>query len=238
MSSLNALVDATLVVEKLRVQSQVRLSHLKLNNVKCEDTKELYRRVNDLEKWIDKRIAGHLESHSAYPWFSRVKGIGKENIAKVVALVDIEKASTISALWKFSGYAPGDKRVKGEKLCYNSQLRMLCWRVAGSLLKAKGKYYTKYLDFKDFYVKRCEAQRIKIVPAASLPKVNGKKIETATIISEGHIHNMALRKMIKLFLANLWLVWREAEGLPTRNPYSQDYLGHSHIIDPWEMVDR
>jgi hypothetical protein len=189
--------------------------------------------VEALENWIDGRIADCLESHPDYPWFSRVKGIGKENIAKVVALIDIERAETISALWKFSGYAPGDKRIKGQKLEYNSKLRMLCWRVAGSLLKAKGKYYEKYLEAKEYYTKRCERDGIKILPQA---KIKGK--DGNGVISEGHIHNMALRKMIKLFLAHLWLTWREARGLPIRAPYSVEYLQHTTIIDPWDMVEK
>jgi len=58
------------------------------------------------------------------------------------------------------------------------------------------------------------------------------------MISEGHIHNMALRKMIKLFLVCLWVVWREEEGLSVTKPYAIDRLGHNSYIGPWEMVDR
>ncbi len=44
--------------------------------------------------------------------------------------------------------------------------------------------------------------------------------------------------MVKLFLACLWLVWREAEGLPSRSPYAIEKKGHSTVISPWEMIDR
>lgn len=54
----------------------------------------------------------------------------------------------------------------------------------------------------------------------------------------GHLDAMALRKMTKLFLSCLWLVWREAEGLPTRDPYPIERKGHTSLISPWEMVDR
>ncbi len=77
------------------------------------------------------------------------------------------------------------------------------------------------------------------MPATKLPKdKNGKRYEPEGIISAGHVHNQALRKMIKLFLACLWLKWREAEGLPVTKPYAIDKLGHNSYIDPWEMVDR
>lgn len=242
MDTLSTLGDATLAIEKVRVRTQVRQSHLKLQGRVDIETDELLRRVKDLEEYTDGRIATILKSHPAYSWFNRVKGIGKENIGKVVGLVDIERANTISALWKFAGYAPQDghamKRTKGEKLCYNSQLRSMCWRLGGSLMKAKGTFYDYYLDQKERYTQRYQGEGKQIVPATSLPKVNGKKQETDIYISKDHVHNQALRKMIKLFLACLWLIWREVEGLPVTSPYAIGQLGHNSFIDPWEMVDR
>lgn len=242
MDRLTVLVDATLAIEKQRVASEVRQSHLALQGRSDPETDELHRRIKDLEEYIDGRIADLLKAHPAYPWFSKVKGIGKENIGKVVGQVDIERATTISALWKFAGFSvengKAPKRTKGEKLSYNSQLRSMCWRLGSSLLRARGKFYDYYLAQKAAYVQRYENQGRAIVPATALPKIEGKKQETDSIISEGHVHNQALRKMIKLFLACLWLTWREAEGLPVTKPYAIDKLGHDSFIDPWEMVDR
>ncbi|MEK7555259.1 MAG: hypothetical protein AAB516_00330 [Patescibacteria group bacterium] len=237
------LVRSMLQVEKLRVATQVRQTHLKLQARVDLETDKLLERIDDLEKYADERIASLIKSHPAYPWFSRVKGVGKENIGKVIGLVDIEKANTISALWKFAGYhvdnGKAPKRVKGGgKLGYNSQLRSMCWRLASSLLKGQGKFYKYYLVEKGKYQSRFISQGMKIVPASQLSRNNGKKQETEGKISEGHIHNMALRKMIKLFLACLWLEWRKAEGLSTRSPYSHEYQGHTTMISPEEMVDR
>ncbi len=240
--SLPALVDAALTIEKLRVSSEVRQSHLARHNEHDPETDELHRRIRSLEDYVDARVATLLKAHPAYPWFSRVKGVGGENIGKVVGLVDIEVATTPSALWKFAGYAPVDgkaeKRQKGAKLHYNSQLRSMSWRLANSLLRARGKFYDYYLAEKDKYQQRFHNEGKQIIPATQLPKDNGKRFEPSDLISEGHVHNMALRKMIKLFLALLWLTWREAEGLPTPTPYPVEYLGHSHVITPEEMCDR
>lgn len=239
---LNTLVDAVLVIEKLRVASQVRQTHLSLQGRKDIETDELLKRINDLEKYVDGRVAVFIKGHPAYHWFSKVKGVGKENIGKVVGLVDIEKANTISALWKFSGFSVENghspKRSKGEKLCYNSQLRSMCWRLGSSLLRAKGKFYDYYLKEKEKYIQRYENQGVKIVPANALPKKNGKRYEPENVIADGHVHNQALRKMIKLFLACLWLTWREAEGLPVTAPYSIDILKHDSFIEPWKMIDK
>lgn len=247
--ALNTMVDAALAIEKLRVASEVRQTHLALQGRDDPETNELHRRLEDLEDFVDGRVAYLIQNHPAYPWFSRVKGIGRENIGKVVAPIDITKANTPSSLWKFAGFSVEDgvapKRVKGGgKLEYNSQLRSMCWRLGSSLLRAKGKFYSYpvrgagYLEYKEQYYKRFENEGVKIVPATSLPKKDGKRYESESMISEGHVHNMAMRKMIKLFLVCLWVVWREAEGLPVTKPYAIDILKHGSYIDPWEMVDR
>lgn len=253
MKTLNSLVDATLAIEKLRVASEVRQSHLKLQGKVDPETDELHNRLVSLEEYVDGRIALLIKAHPAYPWFSQVKGIGLENVAKIIGLVRIESeykedgsempfANTISALWSFAGYSvengKAPKRKAGDTLSYNSQLRSMCWRVGGSLMKSKGKFYDYYLSQKERYALRFQNESIKVVPASQLPKIDGKKQEGTGYISEGHLHNMALRKMIKLFLACLWLKWREGLGLSTTSPYAIDQLKHNHYIKPEEMMDE
>lgn len=257
MDTLSALVDATLAVEKIRVRTQVRQSHLKLQDRNDPETDALAERLTDIEGYIDGRIASILKTHPAYGWFSQVKGIGKENIGKVVGqvrvkpekgtdkegnVIELPYADSISALWKFCGFSVENgvapKRAKGEKLSYNSQLRSMCWRLGSCLLRAQGKFYEYYLSQKERYKQSYVNRGWQIIPATSLPLKDGKRYESEGIISEGHVHNQALRKMIKLFLACLWLEWREAEGLPVTEPYAIGKLGHNSMIRPAEMVDK
>jgi len=262
------MVDAALAIEKIRISTEIRQSHLAKQNKHDPETDELHRRIKDLEVFVDGRVAHLIESHPAYPWFSLVKGVGGENIAKVVAPIDIEKANTISSIWKFTGFAPDKegkamRRVKGGgKLEYNSQLRSMCWRLASSLKIARGKFYQYYIQEKDKYTERFENQGYKILatprgrwmcsncgaswnkqreitPCCDNPAIEKKlRGEPPEVIWVGHLDAMAVRKMIKMFLACLWLVWRKAEGLPITGPYSIEKLGHSKLISPWEMVDN
>jgi len=41
-----------------------------------------------------------------------------------------------------------------------------------------------------------------------------------------HINNRARRKMVKQFIADLWVKWRKLEGLPVSEPYAVAILGH------------
>jgi len=255
---LSALVDATLAIEKLRVASEVRQSHFARQRKRDTETDELHRRLVSLEDYVDGRVADLIKGHPAYPWFSRVKGVGRENIGKVVGLIDIGRADTISALWKFSGMDVQDgkapKRKRGEKLSYNSQLRSMCWRLSISLLRAKGKFYNYYLEAKEKEARKftvistpkgrlCPKCLTEVTAKATkyCPKCGTQlslKEEPKGVLFEGHLHNRALRKATKLFLACLWLTWREAEGLPVSKPYAIDIQRHSSFIGPWEMCDR
>jgi hypothetical protein len=296
MNALNNLVDAELAIERERVSLDIRLSHLKLQGRDCQDTAETRDKLLEVERWVENRIATILKDHPAYPWFSKVKGIGSENIAKCLSplrikaeqgyrknpktkqleLIDLPYATTVSDVWAFSGYSVNSdgkamKPKEGEVLHYNKQLRSMWWRLGSSILKAslrqqcskcgkligqagidshtcKDAHFATVATskFGEYYLKQ-KARDIdqyinkgwKVVPASELPKDNdGKKYEPEGIISEGHIHNRALRKMIKLFQACLFLTWREAEGLPATKPYPIDILGHNSIIKPWEMTDK
>jgi len=256
VSSKVFLTKVMVLVEKVRIATQTRLSHLKIQGTVDPETEELFIELKRLEKYVDGKAEGWVLSHPASYWFLLIKGVGLENIAKVIAPIDITKAHYPSSLHKFFGYhvvngfAP--KRQKGEKTDWNFEQRVFANRLATSLIRGKGKFYQYYLQEKKKYEERFTSQGFKIVDAAKLPrkkvsktkasstspKGKGWLCKTDDCISKGHVNQMAIRKMIKLFLSCLWLVWREAEGLPLSEPYPIGQLGHQHKIDPWEMVDK
>lgn len=271
------LVDSMLRIEKSRVATQVRQSHLKLQNKVDPETNELLEKLVEVEKYLDGRIGRLIEAHPVWPWASRVKGVGRENLAKIVGLMDIEKVSKVSSIWKFAGFHVVDGKAPkpklGEKLEYNKQLRSMCWRLAGAILKAGIRQYcvkcgeqrpakvqgiepicqcggrefeskpeTRFAEYyfrqKNSYEARYRKQGIKIVPTAQLPKEKGKVYEPPDMISEGHVHNQALRKMIKLFLSCLVVFWKDELQQPLRPLYVMEKLGHQDLITPEEMTDR
>lgn len=236
------IVDMIGYIQKARVSAQVRLTHLKKQNKKCDVTERLLEKAHEFEKWLEDELAEQVKANPAYFWFSKIKGIGNVNIGKIIGEIDIQKASQVSKLWRFAGFGvngngTSEKPIKGEKLHFNKTLKSMCWRLGKSLIRAKGKYYEFYKNEKERLLKREKEKGRKIVPSNKLPVKKGKHIETNKYIGLGHIDMMAMRKMIKLFLSHLWLEWRKAEGLPITNPYVQDIKGHSNLIHPEEMIE-
>jgi len=167
------------------------------------------KRFEELEKEMEKAVSGLLKKFDIWNNFLKdVKGIGVKMGAILTSEIDIEKCSTVSSLWKYAGLDVEDghapKPVKGQKLHYNKYFRSKLLGVLGpSFLKCN----SPYRKFYDNYKNRLESKKW------------GK--------SKGHRHNASIRYMIKMFLIDLYNVWRELKGLSIRKPYNDEY-GKGH----------
>ena len=235
------LANTLYFIQKARVATQVRQSHLAKNKNKCELTEEIMEKSKDLEDWLNGKLKEQVKAHPAYFWFSKVKGIGDVNIGKVVSLIDIREASMVSKLWRYAGFGVVNGRTerptKGQKLHYNKTLKSMCWRLAKGLIRTKGAYYNYYIEQKKRIRERLISEGHKIVPSNKLPIEKGKHVEKDGKFGLGHVDMMAMRKMIKLFLSHLWLKWREAEGLEISKPYVHAIKGHSDYRSPDEFIE-
>lgn len=136
----------------------------------------------------------------------------------------------ITIIERIKGSSP--KRVKGHHYLFNSKLKTIFWKISEQMIKQGNAFYRDVYDrSKQYYSNKAASEGKIVLPAAALKT---KKDKTG-YISEGHIHNMAKRKMVKLFLSHLWDAWRELEGLPTRPPYVIEKLNHKGYM-PWSVV--
>jgi|GEM_PF-3056570 len=199
--------------------------------------------------------------HPAWRWIDGVPGAVPILAARLLGRLDIERAPTVSSFWSYCGYAtvpaarwtcaacgaafevaqgnrtpsrhrrPGSGAVCDAPLgrdespsrvrvaqrrgalgaaTYDEVARKLCDLLGARLLSARGAY-----------------ERYHRREMASLAC-------DRTGWPPARCHATATRKMIKLFLRHLWLVWREADGLPLSRPDP----GHdpAALIDPWSMT--
>ena len=192
-----------------------------------------------------------------------VKGEPEEKTG--VFVKGIERLTNPSKLHKYSGLDVDNKtgkaarRIKGQALGFNTDLKMLLvGRLATSLMMARGVWYSDgYCQIHEELVTKAQAKGKKIIPTPKertcpecgitvtakdtkyCPECGSKlvlKNEPEGVLFLGHLHRMAIREMMKRFEVCLWLVWREALGLPLTQPYSVKFLNHKPI-DPWKMVD-
>lgn len=217
-ASLKSLVDARQSLQKSRIQYSNRVQAIESGRDTASRTTldlldRTYERFAIAEKEHDDLIEEFASQIAIINHAVNVKGIGLISIAKVVSMIDIEIADTVSSLWRYAGYAVTDegkaqRRVKGVKLDYNSMLRTACYNIGTGLLKSNSPYRAIYDEAKEIYI--------------------GKGW------TKMHAHLASIRKMMKIFLQHLWLVWRHLESLPVTDPYIVTVGGHSkeHILKP------
>lgn len=112
------------------------------------------------------------------------------------------------------------RRTIGYQSNYNDKMKVLCWKIATSFVKQSAKksgYRRIYDQIKaDEHVKHPS----KII-------IDGKQSQ-----NDGHLHNKAMRKTVKIFLSHVWTTWRRMENLEVTKPYESQVLNHS-IIEPF-----
>jgi len=265
------LVDTLNSVQKIRQSTGNRVTHLAKQERRDEVTKRYHNIFQSVEDDLVGTIAPLVKSHPTWKWAKKVKGVGTENLAKVIGLIEkverdgkygVECFDTPSKLVRFCGFAvidgKAEKRTAGEKLHYNSELRSMLWRLGVSLNMAKGKFYNFYLGEKEYLQNRYEKEDKKVMPTPKGKLCPGcrkevvvktakycpdcgatlvKKNEPENVIFEGHLHNQALRRAIRMFVIMLYTAWREELALPVRMPYPVERLGHSQVLKPEEFCE-
>ncbi len=190
-----------------------------------------YLRIEKDEEQHFRRFRGVLEDFPIWvEWMIDVRGVGPAMAAVIISEFDIHKAKYPSSFWAYAGldvakdgagrsrrtehlvkrqYIDKDgKEAERNSITFNPWLKTkLMGVLASSFVRAgAGKYEQIYRDYK---------HRLESNPA------HDEK-------SKGHRDNMAKRYMVKMFLVDLHMEWRELEGLSVSVPYSEGKLGLRH----------
>lgn len=183
-------------------------------------------RLSGIESEIERSVKPFVQQHPAWFWLKEIKGVAETSAALVLGHIDISRAPTVSALWRFAGFAVIDGKSErpkaGQKNAYNSRLRTMVWRLISLQVRLAGPYDKVYRAAKHTYLTTRG-------PGSGFADANGKEWTLA------HCDMAARRKAAKLFLSHLWEVWREAEGLPTKRPFITEVEGHDYI-DPYAFI--
>lgn len=224
-------------VQKSRVQAELRIgAYVRDERLDQERSEALMFWLNEslkkLETVIMKDVSLMLKDVPIWTeWLKGVYGIGPCLAGSLIAgMVDINRFETISALWHYCGMHVVDgeapRRKRGSKITWNPFLRMTIFKTTDSFVKQNA----EKCQYRELYDTKKKFYQIKFPDEVKIPGTKGQKDRVK--YSKGHIHNMAKRYAGKIFLAHLWVKWRELEGLPISDPWVIAHGGHTGMIQP------
>jgi len=228
---LRQLVEAKKSYQKKRIEISHQILALKKLGLKPSKTDE------EISKLILKKEHDITEEYMEIvrcltlwkDWSKAVYGLGENLFGQLIAYIsDISRFEKISNLWSYFGYGLYDDKIQslktGYKHNFDCRKRSLMFNIVNCFIKHNQKsYYGKlYYKFKQKY-------KEKYPEPISNNNGNGFKQN----YTDMHIHLMSIRKVSKVFLKDLWIVWRTLEDLPISQPYEVEYLGCKQYQIPY-----
>lgn len=238
------LVDMYYTIQKARIQSSNRVSALERDEENDEPHLALSFFVGQfktIEENIKRALKYWVDGQPESWFFDQTLGIGPVISAGLLAHIDIERAKTAGAIWRFAGLDPTVKWEKGQKRPWNTPLKTLCWKLGESFVKVHNRpnafYGHLYAERKQLEEERNAAGQFKDQAAQQLKeKKIGKDTDAFKHLTAGHlppaqIYLRAKRYAVKIFLSHLHeTMYEERFGKPAPVPYVIAHGGHTHYL--------
>jgi hypothetical protein len=177
----------------------------------------LHNELYEIERGLYKRLDAWSKEHPLRKkYLNHVKGIGGVLASGLIAWLSepMLKANYVSQVWSYCGLTPDSVRKKNEKLKYNPKLKTFCWKIGQSFIKFDCFGKKLYDDFKE---------------QAKQKHPDWSKL---------HLHNYARRKVVKIFIASVWEVWRKMNKLQVTEPYPIQILNHKDLITTNRWIEK
>jgi len=241
---------------KRRIAYELRLATIKAGKSNMDAGTEMdlaaaldiYKQEAELEKAL---IAAGESVGPIWDWVTSHKGLGNGLLAaRLLAFIDYpgpipggrqDHCANISKLWRYLGLAVIDGKAESGNSHFCRKAKALLLGPQGVADQFIMHHAVGYREIYDDEKERlsnlhqptcsdCHALAVEYKKRPLWRCPNGCKGKVN--YTPSHIHNMAKRKMVKIFLAHLWLKWRELEGLPVTMPYIIGRDGHDTMILP------
>lgn len=167
-------------------------------------------------------------------------------------LDDLAEATGFDVEWFFKNIEPP---MTGKKLVallakrpWNADLKRLCWNLGESFKFQRNHpndFYGKiYYTYKQYLIRKNTGGEFSDRSGQILKDKRYNKATVAYgayskgILPDGHIHAMARRYAVKIFLSHLFdKMYRWQYGTEPPKPFAIEHLGHVHMIDAPPDVD-
>jgi len=123
------------------------------------------------------------------------------------------------------------QRKTGMQLDFADNMRSLGFNIGECLIRCKSPYYY------NLYIEQKEIDMNRKYQPGELNKLYGRRYEkSATQIRDIHAHRRASRRMVKRFLAHLFIASKQISGQRiVSRPYVEAKMGHEHITT-WQDI--
>lgn len=235
------LVDTYYMMQEARIRTANQVTAMTEDGEPSAVLRWLNEQNELMERQLKNALNQYAKHHPVGQWLLDITGIGPVLAAGLLAYIDIERAPTVGHIWSYAGLRPGQRRQRGQKLDYNPDLKVLCWKIGESFVKVSGRenavYGKVYKQRREYEDRKNAAGDYADQAKKSLEesKYGEGTVARAAyekgMLPDARILLRAKRYAVKLFLAHLHEVWYIYEyGKEPPNPYPIEHLGHVHKI--------
>jgi len=184
-----------------------------------------------LEKGMFKYIKELLLEFNIWnEWLKDQVGIGPTIGGVLLSRINIDKCSTVSKMWAYSGIATGQtfgyKYNKKKKLWIKTDILIPIDKLTAGFRSP----YDTFLKAKLLGVMAVSFNRSNYPYRKFYIDNKNRLISKNWGVSDGHRHNASMRYMVKMFEIDFHLEWRKLRGLSVRKSYKEEYLS-KHGLD-------
>jgi hypothetical protein len=250
------LIDTYYQIQDFRIISNNQIQSLQLFGEPSSTLTYFAGNFESLENQLKILMGFYSSQYSIGSWLQSICGIGPVLSAAFLvtfAPISIDRNDknktvkcTAGSWYAHAGIAPGIEWNKGEKRPFNARAKVFCFKAGESFVKtqnSKSDFYGKlYAAQKLYYAEKNERGEFAEEAKSKLEKYKiGKGTDAYKAYSNGrlpkaHIHAMARRYAVKIFLSHMHdLVWEDYFGTKAPCPYvfSDKFKGgvHKHFIE-------
>jgi hypothetical protein len=177
-----------------------------------------------------------LRRHALYPWIKAQVGLGDKQVARLLGAIKDPywngahgRPRTVSELWAYAGFKPGQRRRKGEQGSWSTDAKVRAYLIADKCIMFDGKPDKNgnprpRSPYRDVYDRRRVATADRTHDEVCLRcGPSGKPAAVGTPWSAAHRHADALRVTAKALLRDLW---SEARRLHEQSSSQQSTDAH------------
>lgn len=225
--------------DRIRYDNQVRAMvesgepNLVLNYLALQSRKQ--------EDIIKKALDAYTIDHPVGAWLRTIRGMGPVTAAGLLAYIDINKAPTAGAIWKYAGIEGHAVWEKGQKRPWNAEFKTLCYKIGESFVKTSNKEDSVYGKmYKERKIQETEKNERGEFADKAAKELATKNYSAGTVtrkalesgkLSAAHIHARARRYAVKMFLSHLHeVMYITILGKKPPAPFAIAILGHAHYV--------